>query len=291
VLDTAYKHITTTNQSELDAITMLGGDDYPAFPPQNCFIHNALQHSEGNATDPWCSGWMTELLVDSLLQWREQSGDNRVDEIFIRLSRFMRDVGTAYFYGNPFYGTFLAPTQCFDPQNTEDPRMITPAYGAGKYMDGQIGNFSDWDDFEHCADTTALTASAALALKRQGTYDQGGPLGPFATEGEAAAALHEEFAFCARLIFTQESRPLRDPRVWKSSDLEPGYQDGDIAKQQAWLVDPAKRRIGYPKNQISPQRKLSWWFNMSLLQFGLLESAGIQVPSITAGHVNPANCP
>jgi hypothetical protein len=40
---------------------------------------------------------MSELLVDALLQYQEQTGDARVDEIFVRLGRFLRDVGTSYF--------------------------------------------------------------------------------------------------------------------------------------------------------------------------------------------------
>jgi len=43
----------------------------------------------------------------------------------------------------------------------------------------------------------------------------------------------------------------------------------------------------------SPQRKLSWWFNTSMLQFGLLKDAGIKVPVLRPGVVQPegASCP
>jgi hypothetical protein len=41
----------------------------------------------------------------------------------------------------------------------------------------------------------------------------------------------------------------------------------------------------------SPQRKLSWWFNMSMLQYGALAEAGIAVPALQPGVIQPARCP
>src|SRR5260221_12229954 len=67
LFSTAYRHITTQQQTELNAITAT----LPAFPPQNCFIHSALQQSEGDADQPWCSIWMSELLVDPLMRYQE----------------------------------------------------------------------------------------------------------------------------------------------------------------------------------------------------------------------------
>jgi hypothetical protein len=32
---------------------------------------------------------------------------------------------------------------------------------------------------------------------------------------------------------------------------------------------------------------LSWWFNMSMLQFGLLREAAITVPALTPGLIQP----
>jgi hypothetical protein len=67
--------------------------------------------------------------------------------------------------------------------------------------------------------------------------------------------------------------------VWTSSQLAPG------------LGDPAtfirQNKIGWPIGNLSPQRKLSWWFNMSMLQFGLLNDAGITVPVLTPGVIQP----
>jgi len=50
VVTTAYRHITTTDQAELAAITK--DPNSPPFPAQNCFIHNALQAAEGNRSSP-----------------------------------------------------------------------------------------------------------------------------------------------------------------------------------------------------------------------------------------------
>jgi hypothetical protein len=85
MLDTAYRHIT----GDAAALAIINPGVGP-FPPQSCFIHSALQHSEGSATDPWCSIWMSELTIDSLLQYQAQTGDVRVDEIFVRLVRSPR---------------------------------------------------------------------------------------------------------------------------------------------------------------------------------------------------------
>jgi hypothetical protein len=48
-----------------------------------------------------------------------------------------------------------------------------------------------------------------------------------------------------------------------------------------------QNKIGYPLGNLSPQRKVSWWFNMSMLQFGLLTEAGIAVPALTPGVIQP----
>ena len=41
----------------------------------------------------------------------------------------------------------------------------------------------------------------------------------------------------------------------------------------------------------TPQRKLSWWFNTSMLQFALLNQAGIAIPKLAPGKVQAAGCP
>ena len=149
MLATAYKHITG-NQAALDEINPGVG-----FAPQNCFVHSALQHGEGNGDSPWCSSWMSELTLDALLQWYEHSQDKRVLEIITRLTRFLRDTGTNYFRGNPANDSFLAPTVCYKPDDA-NPRNLVPLYGAGLGKDGKRTSDGEYEDFEHCTDATAL---------------------------------------------------------------------------------------------------------------------------------------
>jgi hypothetical protein len=283
VLDTAYRHLTTTNQAELVAINK--DPNTPPFPLQNCWVHNAAQAAEGNTDQPWCSGWMNELVIESLLAYQAQTGDLRVDEIFVRLSRFLRDVGSSYFQNNPLDDHFLEPAVCYDASQTESARMLMPLYGSGLLASGVRVNRSEWSDFEHCTDATALTAVALRALVRQGTFDQGGPFGPFPSEGAALLQMHHEFSFCAQRTFINWDRPNRDPGTWTSAALAPG------AGSPASFI--LSNKIGYPSHPSSPQRKLSWWFNTSLLQYSLLREAGIQVPTLSPGTVQPAgqSCP
>jgi hypothetical protein len=275
LFETAYRHITG-DSAELARINR-----GVSFPPQNCFIHSALQHGEGDASDPWCSGWMSELLVDPLLRYQEQTGDTRVDEVFVRLTRFVRDVGSSYFRGDPLDDTFLAPEVCDDPNAGENRRVLVPLYGAGLRADGRRKNSGEWSDFLHCADATAITAAGIRALRRSGGFDQNA-VGPFRTEGESFVRLHHELSSCAERVFIEQSRPRRDPRVWTARDLEPGAGD-----PVAFIV---KQKIGYPSRTTSPQRRLSWWFNSSLEQFGLLEDAGISIPKLQAGAVRGPAC-
>jgi hypothetical protein len=108
-------------------------------------------------------------------------------------------------------------------------------------------------------------------------------LAPFKTEGDSFVALHQEFAACARATFADDSRPRRDPAAWTSAELAAGVADP--------VTFIATNLIGYPKYPTSPQRKLSWWFNMSMLQFGLLADAGVKLPAVMPGQVQPATCP
>ena len=156
--------------------------------------------------------------------------------------------------------------------------MLVPLYGSGLGPDLRRQNFGEYDDFEHCTDATALTAAAMRALRAQGLFDRN-PIGPFPSEGASFLQLHHEFAFCAATNFGWDSRPRRDPRVWTSDQLADG-----LANPARFISDS---RIGYPPHQLSPQRKLSWWFNTSMLQFGLLNEAGIQIPALTPGLIQP----
>jgi hypothetical protein len=274
LFETAYRHITG------DAATLaeINPGIPVSFPPQNCFIHTAEQHAEGNAAAPWCSSWMSELIIDALLRYEEQTGDARPGEVFVRLARFLRDVGSSYFRGNPLDDYFLQPSIPYDPTDIENPRLLVPLYGSGLGPDLVRRNYGDYNDFEHCTDATALTAAALRALKAQGGYDQN-PIGPFASEGASFLQLHHEFAACAAATFAYQTRTRRDPRVWSSADLAPG-----LADPPTFIRD---NKIGYPVHNIAPQRKLSWWFNMSMLQFGLLTEAGITVPALMPGFIQP----
>ena len=275
--ETAYRHVTTKNQAELNAITKV------RFPPQNCFIHSAEQHSEGDATDPWCSGWMAEMLVDPLLRYQELTGDPRVDEIFVRLTRSLRDAGAEYVVeGEPKGDPFLDPHACFEADaDFDDARLVAPAYGFGIAPNGKRRTFAEGSDVEHCADATALTAAGIRALKRQRAFDGPG-VGPFKTEGESFVGLHHELSYCAKRAFGHYTRPMRDPRKWKSDDLADGYARGDDKAQATWLE---RQSLGHPVHVSVPSRRLSWWFNGSLAQFRMIEEAGVAFPSVRGGVI------
>ncbi|MBI4508374.1 MAG: hypothetical protein HY698_01980 [Deltaproteobacteria bacterium] len=274
VFDTAFRHVSG-GQDVLGLI-----NPGVKFPPQNCFIHNALQQSEGEASRPWCSPWMSVLLADSLLRYQEISGDPRVDEVFVRLSRYLRDVGTTYFVRDVLGDTFLSPTACDDTRRGPRRRLVA-FYGAALDEKGARHQVGGWDDLEHCADVTALTAAALRALKRRGEYDKN-PIGPFKSEGESILQLHHELASCAERHFQYHVREKRDPRTWTSRELEEGASNP--------LEFIAKKRIGFPSHNVSPLRKLSWWFNTSLLQFGLLKEAQVFVPTLEPGRVQAPGC-
>jgi hypothetical protein len=278
VVATAYRHITTTDPAELVAINK--DPNTPPFPAQGCWIHNAAQHAEGSATEPWCSSWMSELVIDSLIAYQTQTGDARVDEIFLQLARFLRDVGSSYFRGTILDDFFLSPSVAYSALDGSAARRLVPLYGAALRANGTRASAGEYSDFEHCPDATALTAAALRALVRQGTWNQGGPIGPFSNEGESMLALHHEFSSCAqRTIAVRNVTQYHDPAAWTSAKLAAGFSD-----PAAFI---SKWGIGYPGFVTSPQRKLSWWFNTSMLQFGLLRDAGIKIPVLQPGAVQP----
>jgi len=275
MIDTAYLHITG-NATQLAAI-----NPGAAFPPQNCFIHSALQQAEGVASDPWCSPWMSELVVESLLQYQSLTADPHVDEIFIRLGRFLRDVGTAYFTSDVQNDTFMKPAVCDVPTAGTSRRRLVPLYGAGLNKSGVRISTRDYTDFEHCADATALSAATLRALKRTGQYDLR-PVGPFASEGASFLQLHHELLSCAQRTFTEQTRPLRNPANWTSRQLAAG------ASNSASFI--LSNKIGFPTQVLQPSRKLSWWFNSSILQHKMLQEAGITIGSLTPGKIQPSTC-
>ena len=273
ILATAYRHITG------DAATLaVINPGVGPFPPQNCFIHSAAQHSEGDDKDPWCSSWMSELTVAPLLAYQEQTGDPRVDEIFIRLTRFLRDVGTSYFKGDPVDDRFLKPSVRYNPDDGADRRVLIPLYGAGLGSDGKRKNSGESDDNQHCLDASALSAAGLRALKRQGGFDKN-PIGPFRSEGESFLGLHQELAFCAQLTFEDQTRPKRDPSRARPGDLASG-----LSNPAGFIKD---NKFGFPSHADSPERRLSWWLNTSLLQFQLLAEAGVAIPGLQPGRVQP----
>ena len=232
-------------------------------------------------------GYATGLRANELVG--ATLGDVRVDEIFVRLVRYLRDVGSQYETADVLDDTFLAPKACYDAK-ASDLRRLTPIYGSGLTAAGARRNFGASDDYEHCTDATALTAAGLRALARQGRLQAppqavagAGAFGAFKTEGATFLAMHHEFAACARATFADDSRPHRDPAAWTSAELAAGVAD------PASFI--ASNLIGYPKFPTSPQRKLSWWFNMSMLQFGLLADAGVKLPTLTPGQVQPTSCP
>jgi hypothetical protein len=204
-----------------------------------------------------------------------------VDEVFLRLGSYLRDTATTYFHGNPLGDTFFTPRRCYKQAAPGQPvRTLVPAYGAARRADGSRYLSSHWDDFDHCADVTALSAAALRALRRLGMFDRPGPP-PFRAEGESLLAIHNELAHCALTTFRYFSRTSRDPRNWKSAQLAKGFGDPE------WVV---KNKIGFPSHAPAPLRKLSWWFNGSLLQFRLLDEAGVTIDTLRPGAIQPSEC-
>jgi hypothetical protein len=273
LLNTAYRHITG------DAKTLASiNPGVGPFPPQNCFIHSASQHSEGNDDQPWCSAWMSELLVAPVVAYQNQTGDARVDEILVRLTRFLRDVGTSYFKGDPIDDTFLKPKTRYSPDDGDDRRILIPLYGSGLRANGKRDNSGESDDNQHCADATALSAAGIRALKRQGGFDRN-PIGAFKSEGLSFVGLHEELALCAELTFKDQTRPKRDPAVAAAGDLS-----GGVSHPESYIHE---NKIGFTSHANSPQRRLSWWFNTSLLEQGLLLDAGVSIPTLQTPAIQP----
>jgi hypothetical protein len=273
LLDTAYRHVSG------DAAAIAAIDPgTQAFPPQNCFVHTAEQHGEGTADQPWCSGWMSELLIPTLLAYQRQTDDPRVDDIFVRLTRFLRDTGSAYLTGDVRDETFLHPSVAYDAADGDNARMLVPLYGAGIGTDGRRQSFGEYDDQQHCLDATALVAAGLRGLRREHSFDDN-PVGPFASEGQSFLALEQELASCARRVFADQTRTMRDPHSWTGAALAAG-----LADPAAFI---AQNKIGFPSHNNSPERRLSWWFNSGLLDFALLRDAGVTLDVVRPGAVQP----
>lgn len=279
---TAHEHITG------DATVLATLNPGVPFPPQGCWIHSAQQADEGAPDEPWCSGWMIALTVDPLLRYGALTGDTRVDEIFLQLARSLRDHGTSWVGlpqcgGEVLGGSFLQPPVCYEEVDGVASRRLIPSYGYGVDAHGTLQNYGLEDDVQHCIDATAVTAAGLRSLQRSGAFNLH-PIGPFPDEGASLTQLHHELAACAELEFQLQTRPNRAPEAWTSDELRDALAAAGTA--EAAILD---NKIGFPQHNLSPSRRLSWWFNPSLLQFDLLRDAGVQVQALQPGVIRP--CP
>jgi hypothetical protein len=159
--------------------------------------------------------------------------------------------------------------------------MLVPFYGVGIGADGVRYPWSEYEDYEHCADASALSAAGIRALHRQGLMNGPG-VGPFATEGDSFLAVHQELLMCAKKTFVNLKRARRAPSFWTSADLAEGASDpASFIRQQ---------KIGYPVYHMTPQRKFSWWFNMSVLQLGMLSDTNVNLEKLSWGFIEPPGC-
>lgn len=276
LVDTTYAHITAKDAKAIEKIV------FHPFPPQDCLVHSAEQHEGEDPREPWCSPWMSALLVDPLLRYQEASGDARVGEIFVRLARYVRDTGAMSFTKDPVGDSFLEPKVCYRAADGESARRVEPVYGAGRRADGSRALSSEWDDFQHCPDVSALVAAALVALGEGagGGWNAPAPK-PFANQGDSLVALYAELAHCAQLTFAEDLRPRRSPKAWASKDLADG------AGKPGWVV---QQKIGWPVMNVSPMRKLGWWFNSSLEGVALAARVGQGFATLAPGRIQPANC-
>jgi hypothetical protein len=277
LLDTTYKHIT----ADRAALRQITGWD--TLVPQNCLIHAEEQHEGGGGGAPWCSTWMSALLIDPLLRYQAETDDPRIDEIFVRLGRYVRDVGSMYMTDAPGNDSFTSPKECFarGQAGGPRPRRLVPTYGGGRRADGTLVRSGDEDaDMDHCPDVSALTAAALRALKRRPQLDQG-KIGPFASELASLTQVHHELAFCAEQILAEDVRPARDPAHWTDgARLKEGFWNGEFV---------TRNKIAFPTHKSAMERHFSWWFNSSLMQFSLLREAGLAFPTLEPGLFKP--CP
>jgi hypothetical protein len=167
---------------------------------------------------------------------------------------------------------------------TKNPTRVVPMYGAARRLDGSRNDGAEYSDHEHVPDTTGLTAASwrAFAL-RPFTI---GPIGPFATEVDCAAALHEEYSASAKhSLSVRDLTIYRDPSCPPGSYHSQGRLAGAYAKPDQGAAYVNTYKLGAPRWYIYPERKLSWWFNSSILQFGLLHAAGLDASQARQGWV------
>jgi hypothetical protein len=277
LLDTTFEHIT----ADRAALGQLTGWD--TLVPQNCLVHGEEQHEGFGGGEPFCSPWMSALLIDPLLRHQAETDDPRIDEIFVRLGRYVRDVGSMYMTGDPSNDSFLNPRECFAraQPGSPPPRRLVPTYGGGRRADGTIARTGEeYTDMDHCPDVSALSAAALRSLKRRPELDQG-RIGLFSNELASLIQLHHELAYCAEQVLAADVRPARDPARWTDgARLKEGFQNGDFA---------TRNKIGFPVHSAALERHFSWWFNSSLMQFSMLREVGLAFPALEPGMFKP--CP
>lgn len=255
------------------------------FPPQNCLVHRASQAEEIDDPElPWCSPWMTAMLLDPLVQYRERTGDARVDELLLAFGRFLRDTGTSYAVEElTLCDSFMEPAICYEPPaDGEDPRILVPVYASGIDADGQRRLSPIEGEFSHCADAAALSAAALEVLHREPELDAG-PLGPFASEAQSFEALTHELAACAAWNLQHYHREKRNPGYWSSEALAEGLDD-----PAAFI---ARWKIGYPDYVNEPLRQVAWWYGVGLEQAPLMAASGVDWTEIDPGQLQNAECP
>lgn len=275
-LATVHTH-TTGSDEDIAAMGL-------AFPAQNCLIHAESQTDEGeDPTRPWCSPWQTATLLDPMLQYRDLTGDARVDELNIAFGRFLRDRGTTYAMEEITYcDSFLEPTTCYEePAEDADPRMLQPLYAVGIDVAGEVVRSPIEGDFAHCPDVAAMAAAAWAALLRHPELDAG-PVGPFASEVESFEALTHELGACGAWAMEHYHRPRRNPSYWTAEALAAGLDDPETFI--------ATYKIGYPDYAAEPLRMPAWWFNTGLLAAPELAAEGVSLPEFSVGWIQPETC-
>lgn len=270
-----HTHVTGTDE-QLAAMGV-------AFPAQGCMVHTEQQHDESeDALAPWCSPWQSATLVDPLVQYRDLSGDERVDEIFLALGRYLRDTGTYYVREDRWYcDSFMEPYTCFEASEGAPQRVLTAVYGAARDRDGERVLRSDYGQFAHCPDVSALAAASYAALLRHPDWDRGA-VGPFSSETESLRVMHQELAACAVWVTEHYHRERRNPGYWTPELLAEGLSDPD-----AFI---ARYKIGYPDYVAEPLRQPSWWFNAGLAQIAALLDVGVSLDALEPGTLNPEEC-
>ena len=90
---------------------------------------------------------MPALLVAPLLAYQEQTGDPRVDEIFVRLDPLPARHRHVVLPGDILHDTFLQAVRALPTAaDGENRGTSSPLYGAGVNVDGSRADFGEYDD-------------------------------------------------------------------------------------------------------------------------------------------------